>query len=243
MTMIQFHDTVGSLVTERPTRARVFEELGIDFCCQGRRTLEQACVDAQLEPATAIGALEEHDRRVPASDEPRFAGMGMAELADHIEEVHHGYLRSELPRIAEWTEKLARVHGGRHPWLHELRDTFASMRTELDVHMFKEERILFPMVRELEGSMDAPVFHRGSVRNPISVMEHEHDDTGAALARMRELSSGFTPPADACNTFRATMAALEELERDLHVHIHKENSILFPEAAAREAELRAVPVG
>jgi regulator of cell morphogenesis and NO signaling len=184
-----------------------------------------------------VAALAEHDRRVPASDEPRYAEMGMAELADHIEGRHHAYLRAELPRIAAWTEKLASVHGVAHPWLFELRDTFAGMRAELEAHMFKEERILFPMVRELEGSQEAPVFHCGSVRNPISMMEHEHDDTGAALARMRELSSGFTPPPDACNTFRATMAALEELERDLHVHIHKENSILFPKAAAREAEL------
>jgi regulator of cell morphogenesis and NO signaling len=103
--------------------------------------------------------------------------------------------------------------------------------------MLKEEQILFPMVRELEQAQGAPAFHCGTVRNPIAVMEHEHDDVGAALERLRALTSDFTPPADACNTFRATMAALEELERDMHVHIHKENSILFPRAAAREAEL------
>jgi regulator of cell morphogenesis and NO signaling len=131
--------------------------------------------------------------------------------------------------------KLAGKHGERHPNLVALHQVYHAFRCELESHMFKEERILFPMIREIEQAGGPTQSHCGSVRNPIRVMEHEHNDAGQALARMRELTDNYTPPADACATFRAFYAGLSELEADMHQHVHKENNILFPRAAAMES--------
>jgi regulator of cell morphogenesis and NO signaling len=158
----------------------------------------------------------------------------MTELADHIEQTHHAYLREELPRLTGLVGKIREVHGERHPKLVEVQRVFLGLRDELMMHMMKEEQVLFPMIRQMEASDNEPSFDCGSVDNPIRVMEHEHDNAGNALARLNELTGGYLPPADACNTYRATLSGLQELELDLHLHIHKENNILFPRASERE---------
>jgi len=229
--------TVGELVVERPGRSRVFERFDIDYCCGGKKPLADACASAGVSPDAVAEALAQDDRDDEALAPRDWSTATMGELIDHILSAHHEFLRRELPRLSEMGAKVARVHGPRFPWVLECRQVLGSLCTELESHMLKEEQILFPMIRMLEAGGDSPSFHCGSVRNPITVMEHEHDSAGNALSRLRELSSGFTPPADACNTFRAWLRGLSDLEADLHEHIHEENNILFPKAQQREAAL------
>jgi regulator of cell morphogenesis and NO signaling len=164
----------------------------------------------------------------------------MVEMIDHIVATHHAYLRRELPRLTALAGLVFGAHGSRHPELKELCGIFDSLREELLLHMLKEEKVLFPIIARLEGASEIPQFHCGSVMNPIRAMEHEHDDAGAALARLREIAGGYIPPADACPSYRALLEGLAELERDLHLHIHEENNVLFPRARAAEDPLSSV---
>jgi regulator of cell morphogenesis and NO signaling len=236
MTTLNPDTTVGELVTARPHRSRVFEELGIDYCCGGRKPLEQACQARGLDLQHVLARLEEADRE-PVKDSRNWMQASMTELADHIEQTHHLYLRNELPRLTELTGKVRQVHSANHPETAEVERVVLALRSELESHMLKEEQILFPIIRELEATDTATTFHCGSVNNPIRVMEHEHDNAGHALSKLRELTNGYAAPDDACGTYRAMLDALQQLERDLHVHIHKENNILFPRASRREAKL------
>jgi len=236
MNVIDTETTVGQLVVERPSRARVFEKLGIDYCCGGKRPLGEVCAGLGLDVEGVLRDLIAEEGIV-AGDQVDWAAATMTELADHIEATHHAYLRTELPRLDFLTDKVASRHGSHTPSLIELRHVLLGLKDELTSHMLKEERILFPICRQLDAATELPQAHCGSVNNPIRMMEHEHDDAGVALARMRALTRGFNPPAEACNTYRALFDGLRELEADLHAHIHKENNILFPKAAAAEARL------
>jgi len=229
--------TVGELVVEQPGWSRVFEEFEIDYCCGGRRKLGDACARAGASPNAVLEALATVNRAEASSAARDWSGATMSELIDHILSAHHAYLRRELPRLSEMAAKVVRAHGQRFAWVLECQNVLADLRAELESHMMKEEQMLFPMIRALETATAAPSFHCGSLRNPITVMEHEHDSAGGALAKLRELSDGFKPPADACNTFRAWLHGLAELEADLHEHIHEENNILFPQAQKRESQL------
>lgn len=237
MNPLDAQSTVGQLVRERPNRARVFERLGIDYCCGGKLPLDDACRAKGLDLNRVLSELAGADGRASETDTEDWSTAPMSELADHIETVHHEYLRRELPRLERLVEKVDAAHGARHHELRELRTVYAGLKAELEEHMMKEERVLFPMIRHLEQATTLPRFHCGSVGNPIAVMEHEHDSAGAALASLRKLTGDYTPPADACNTFRAMLAGLAELESDLHLHVHKENNILFPRARDAEAAL------
>jgi regulator of cell morphogenesis and NO signaling len=236
MTTFDTTVTVGQLVAERPSRSRVFEKLGIDFCCGGKIPLEQACRDNQLDTHHVVALLDEADAAPDLAADP--AQMTLTELCDHIEQTHHAYLKAELPRLGAMTHKVAMVHGPNHPWAVELHRVLVAMSEELQSHMYKEERILFPWIRDLEANAVDPTKQcggsGGTIANPITVMEHEHDSAGNALARMNKLSSGYTPPPGACNTFRAMLDGLAQLETDMHLHVHKENNILFPKALAME---------
>jgi regulator of cell morphogenesis and NO signaling len=165
--------------------------------------------------------------------------MTLTQLADHIEATHHSYLRSALPRISQLAAKVAQAHGSRHPEVIEVQAVFDALREELEAHLQKEEAILFPMCRELDTASTLPQFHCGTVRNPVHVMESEHDNAGRALSELRRLTGDYTLPEDGCNTYRALLDALTEMEGDLHQHIHKENNILFPRAVAMEQRLAA----
>jgi regulator of cell morphogenesis and NO signaling len=227
---------VGQLVAERLSRARVFERFGIDYCCGGKAPLGQICRSKGLDPDAILRELAIHDAAA-AADETDWAHTSLTALADHIETTHHGYLQEELPRLAHLVKKVASVHGEQHPELQELHGLFDSFRSDLEAHMLKEERVLFPLCRALEGAAVRPVSHCGSINNPIRVMTLDHEDAGEALARMRQLTDDFTPPEDACMSYRTMLDGLAELERDMHLHVHKENNILFPRASAIEASL------
>lgn len=227
--------TVGDLVRQSPNRARVFEALSIDYCCGGKLPLDDACrrkgikIDDVLQQ---LATCDSNRTEKPAIDPD---AMGLTELADHIEQTHHAYLKEELPRLDFMTEKVARVHGDKEPRLQQVREAFVALKAELEPHMMKEERILFPIVRQLESSNSKQNFECGSVSNPIRQMEHEHEQAGDQLAILRESTDGFVPPEWACNTYRAMLDGLAQLESDLHQHIHKENNVLFPKTLELES--------
>lgn len=238
MSKINPQATVGQLVAEQPGRSRVFDRLDIDFCCGGKQPLEQVCRKKNLNVEDVVRQLEQEDGATGES-QTVWAEASLSDLADHIEQVHHAYLKRELPRLRAMVRKVTAVHGANHPWLLELDGVYASFAAEMESHALKEEGMLFPMIRDLDrGRLTTVDNCGGSVSAPINAMEHEHDDAAEAMRRMRELSNGYTPPSDACNTFRAMLSGLAEVEADTHRHVHKENSILFPRAAKVEAQLR-----
>ena len=227
--------TVGELVAARPLLARVFEKLGIDYCCGGKQTLAAVCARQKLDLATLIAVLGSADAALAAGPaEVDAAAMGLGELADHIEVTHHTYLKAELPRLVEMAERVAAKHGWRDRRLPEVAEAVATLAAEMLNHMHKEEVVLFPLVREIEaGAVDG--FPGDSIANPIRQMEAEHESAGQLTGRLRVLTDNFTPAADACNTHRALLGGLAEFEADLHRHVHKENNVLFPRALARAA--------
>ena len=237
MSGICIHDTVGKIVAQRPALSHVFELANIDYCCGGKKTLEEACRENGLDPQALVARLEQAALGSDSEPVVDAAAMSLTELATHIEQTHHAYLRDELPRLDRLTAKVASVHGAEDPRLREVRDTLLAFAAELTSHMMKEEQILFPMIRTLEASDTLPAFHCGSIANPIRQMEREHHGAGDAMERMRLLTDGYTPPDWACNTYRAMLDALAHLERDMHQHVHKEDNVLFPKAAQLESEL------
>ena len=234
MSTFQLEDRVGDLVAHRPALSRVFEQVGIDYCCGGKKSLLEACRTKGLDPQTLLAHLEASAQGL--GDEPVVDALGMSltELANHIEQTHHAYLRSDLPRLDMLTKKVSAVHGDTEPRLHQVRETFLMLQDDMMNHMAKEEQILFPMIRQLEASAKAPGFHCGSLANPIFQMEREHDQAGGALERLGELTDGFTPPDWACNSYRAMIDGLAHIEQDMHQHVHKENNVLFPRAIDME---------
>lgn len=228
--------TVGEFVRQKPTRARVFESLKIDYCCGGKVSLVRACEKRGVDVNEVLQAISANDEQADLGTLVDVDSMALTELANHIEATHHAYLREELPRLDAMTEKVARVHGDKDERLFQMRQAFIALKAELEPHMMKEERILFPIVRQLEASPERQEFHCGSVANPIRQMEHEHDQAGDALAILHESTDGYTPPDWACNTYRAMLDSLARLEADMHQHIHKENNVLFPKAIQLEHE-------
>jgi len=212
--------TVAELVLEQPSRARVLEELGIDYCCGGRTPFAEACAARGLAVDDAVAALE-GGAELPTSERD-WTTAPLAELCDHIVSQHHDRLREELPRLDGLLEKVVRAHGEERPSVIELRDTFTALRSDLEQHLAAEEEQLFPLVRA-GGPYDA---------EQMRELEHDHEWAGSALGRMRELTDGYDLEQAMCNTHRATLDGLRELELDLHQHIHEENNVLFPRALA-----------
>jgi regulator of cell morphogenesis and NO signaling len=221
-------------VGERIGRARVFDDLGIDDCCDGKVTLAEACRRLGSSMAAVVADLERGDSGPTRPDEPDYRAMPLGRLADHIESTHHAFMKQELPRLVAIRDKVAAAQGGRHPKLFELAEVLEAFRGEIDSHLMEEERVIFPMIRRLEAATTLPGVHCGSVNDPIRVMEHEHEAAGLALARMRGLTGGVRTPADGCESDRALMDGLAAVEADLHRHIHKGNHVLFPGAAGLE---------
>lgn len=230
--------TVGELVTERPSRARVFETYGIDYCCGGKRPLDEACAKQGLSIDEVTASLESSDREHISNCEPDWATTSLSSLIDNIIDGHHSYLRRELPRLDALNAKVVAAHGAKDEKLAICLSVFRDFCAEIHSHMTKEEEILFPAIKQLEvGTSGRFCFH--TIASPIEVMEAEHDAAGDALARMRALTIGFTPPEGACNTYRVWLDGLANLERDMHTHVHKENNILFPRALELESTVGA----
>lgn len=227
---MQHDPTLAELVTARPSAARVLERHGLDYCCGGGRRLRSACSDLAVDPDAVLAEIV----RLPPEREPDWAAFGPVEMVDHLEATHHRYLHDELPRLDALAAKVHGVHGDRHPELAGVLATYRALRADLEPHLATEERVLFPMVRDLAAADAAPGPHRGSVGHPVRVMLAEHDRAGELLARLRALTGGYAPPADACASYTALYAGLAQLESDIHLHVHKENNVLFPAVLAIE---------
>jgi regulator of cell morphogenesis and NO signaling len=227
MPAISTATTVGELVVDDPARARIFEQLGLDYCCGGKRPLAEACSERGLDPDTVVAMLNAAEASGGRTGED-WSQAPLTELCDHIVEAHHGFLRRELPRLSTLVEKVERAHAAQSPALHEVRTVFEELRAELESHTEDEERVVFPACRDL----DAGAGGDEELATRFATLESEHEAAGAHLERLSELTGHFDVTQAFCNTHRATLDALRELELDLHEHIHEENNILFPRALA-----------
>jgi regulator of cell morphogenesis and NO signaling len=217
--------SIGELVAERPSRSRVFELHGIDYCCGGKRSLSQAASQAGVDATLLAGALLE----LPMDELERdWRGASVAELVEHILREHHDWLKENLPRIAMLSAKVRDVHGSHHPSMIEVARVFAALRDDLEPHLRKEEEILFPAALSLEATGSASLSRKvvASLEEPILAMEHDHEQVGLLLESLVELTDGFRPPAGACNTWRALYDGLQELDRNTRAHVHLENEVL-----------------
>lgn len=231
--------TVREIAIEMPGATRVFEKMGIDYCCGGARLIADACQSAGVTVDEVARSLEQAEaaNQDPANSKD-WQAESLAALITYIYDKHHAFTREELDRIEPLLAKVCLVYGDRRPELLQIQALFAELKRELLLHMMKEENILFPYIRQMEEAVTAglsaprPMF--GTVCNPVRMMMVEHDGAGDVLRRIRQLSKDFSPPADACVSYQTLYSALEGLEQDLHQHIHLENNILFPGAIERE---------
>jgi regulator of cell morphogenesis and NO signaling len=234
--------TIGEIVADDFRTAAVFTTYGIDFCCKGNRTVEEACERKNIDANEVQAKLAEisASRQNNGTD---FNSWDLDLLADYIQKKHHRYIEEKTPVLKQYLDKLCKVHGDRHPELFEIAEGFNSSSGELAMHMKKEELVLFPYIRQMVKAKEAhqPVRapHFMTVKNPIQMMLHEHDVEGDRFQRISGLTDNYNPPADACNTYRVAFAMLKEFEDDLHMHIHLENNILFPKSILLEEELKA----
>jgi regulator of cell morphogenesis and NO signaling len=235
--VISNEKTVGELAAEIPAAARIFEKYGIDYCCGGKHPVEGACRERGIAPEQVLKELEQATAPKAEGADRDWTLASLRELIGHILAKHHTYLKAELPRLEQLFAKVVQAHGEREPRLAEANEVFGMLKEELDSHMMKEEMILFPAIARIEAPAPGARASAccGSIQHPIARMEHEHDNAGRALQQMRHLTFDYLIPDEACNTYRALFRGLEELEADLHQHIHLENNILFPRAAALEA--------
>lgn len=216
---------VATLVTDRPARARIFERLGIDYCCGGDHSLAEAARKNDLDPETVVQMLDAATDASAPADTTDWTDAPLGALIDHIKSTHHDYLRRELPRLEALLTRVTQAHGREHAWLRPTLETFLSLKGDLESHMVSEEEQVFPSIRRLAEQEAAKIDDDG-----IEQMIDEHDEAGAALEELRTLSNDYTPPENACPKFRAAMDGLQDLEEDIHQHVHKENNILFPRA-------------
>jgi regulator of cell morphogenesis and NO signaling len=228
---------IGDLVLELPQVMRLFETLNIDYCCGGHRSLADACALAGQDAEAVLQRLRGLGAEPAAPSDPKaWATAPLAELAAHIEARHHRFTREELARVAPLMTKVAQVHGEHHPELARMEQVFLAMQADLLPHLEKEEQILFPFIRAMAGPA-APEACFGSVASPVRAMQAEHEAVGDLLREVRILTSDFTPPEDACGSFRSLYMGLRALEEDLHLHIYLESHLLFPRAVALEESL------
>ncbi|TRX15942.1 iron-sulfur cluster repair di-iron protein [Flavobacterium franklandianum] len=237
---IQEDQIIGELVAQDYRTASVFKKYDIDFCCQGDRTISDACASEQIDNQSIIADLNDL-LLAPSGNTTDYASWPLDLLADYIEKKHHRYVVEKTLEIQPYLTKVCSVHGGYHPELFEIKDHFNATAAALAQHMKKEELILFPYVRKMvqaqheNSKWESAPF--GSVKNPIEMMKEEHTTEGDRLRKIETLSNHYTTPAEACNTYMVAIALLKEFEQDLHLHIHLENNILFPKAIALEKEL------
>ncbi len=229
---------IGELVAQNYKTASVFKKFKIDFCCNGNRTISEACERKKLDPSQLINELRNTIINVEQNID--FNSWELDLLADYIEKTHHRYVMTKIEEIKPYLNKVTRVHGEHNPELKEIEILFNQSAQELSQHLQKEEMILFPFIRNMVNSKmeEKPLFfpHFGTVENPIAMMKHEHQNEGERFEKIAELSNNYTPPSHACNTYRVTFALLKEFEDNLHQHIHLENNILFPKAIKMEKE-------
>ncbi|RZK39524.1 MAG: iron-sulfur cluster repair di-iron protein [Pedobacter sp.] len=223
--------TIGQLVATNYRTAAVFKKYDIDFCCNGNRTIKEAIKTTQIDEVKLLSELAGINDQ-SRNEDIDFKSWPLDLLIDYIEKKHHRYVSEQIPVLTAYLAKINKVHGHKHNELAEIEVLFQGCAAELSSHMKKEEKILFPLIKNMaDGSRNA------SVQNPIKMMMHEHDAEGNRFRRIKMLSDNYNPPADACGTYKVAFALLKEFEEDLHLHIHIENNILFPRAVKLEEEI------
>lgn len=214
--------TLAELVAENPARAVALDRIGLDFCCHGDRSLSEACSASGLDPEEVAAAFDAVADEVPSG----WTGGGRGELAAYVESAHHAYLHEELGSLEALAAKVRSVHGGRHPELEEVATLVVEVATDFRPHLATEEKEVFPAIVSLAPGTagDARLAAR------IDELVAEHTALGAKLARLRELTGGYTVPEDGCASYESLYGRLAHLESDTHIHIHLENNVLFPAA-------------
>ena len=227
----QITKSLAQIVNDNHKAASVFEKYDLDFCCKGKRSLQDACIEKALPVEKLLSELQavNDNCEVPVD----FQKMTLTQLADYIVTKHHAYVKAEMPQIFSYLQKVATKHGDRHPEMRKVFELFSVIKSEMEEHMDKEELILFPRIEVAEEGALAEktanmnVFY---IQHPIQMMEAEHEKAGQLMTEIRELTGNYTPPNDACTTYRLSFAELRAFESDLHQHVHLENNILFPRA-------------
>jgi regulator of cell morphogenesis and NO signaling len=232
--------TIREIAVEAPATTRIFEEYKIDYCCGGGRKFHDACRFAGVAPEI-VGEKVEQVLNSQIQNYELTPQQSISELIDYILETHHVFTKRELVRLTDLMNKVCLKHGERHDELFVLQQSFTELRDDLIPHIKKEEVVLFPFIKHLEMSaashLSSPRPPFGTVKNPVRVMMTEHDAVGEILRRMREISKDYALPEGACPSFQALYFGLEELEKDLHRHIHLENNVLFPRAVELEQKV------
>jgi iron-sulfur cluster repair di-iron protein len=229
---------VNEIALSSPESRRILEDASVDYCCGGDKSLQEACLRANVSAEMILNRLQQNRERA-RSDEGGWTKAPLAELTRHIRERHHDYVRDVIPRLQGMLAKVREKHGSKHREIGEIEKLFADVAREMLKHMQKEEQILFPYIDALEraangnGAVEPPFFQ--TVRNPIYSMMQDHDAAGELVRKIRAAGKGYQPPEDSCTTFKATYQELQQFEEDLHLHVHLENNILFPRAVELEA--------
>lgn len=235
---VQKETKIGDAVALNFRSAQVFEKFGIDFCCGGKKSIGEACIAKGIDADEVVSSLQNISGNGITAD---FNSWKLDFLIDYIVNNHHRYVEKMLPLIFLHSQKVAEKHGVNHPEIAAIAELFVNIKDELEVHLQKEERMLFPYIKRIlemeENDEEVPFPPFGTVENPVRVMELEHEAAGKLMAEINSLSSGFTPPEDACATYKVLYQELKEFENDLHMHIHLENNILFPKAIELEKSL------
>lgn len=238
--LVQKETKVGDAVAWNFRSAQVFEKFGIDFCCGGKKSIGEACIAKGIDVDKVVSSLQNISKNGNGI-KADFNSWKLDFLIDYIVNNHHPYIEKMLPVIFVHSQKVAEKHGANHPETARIAELFVNIKDELEVHLQKEERMLFPYIKRIlemeENDEEVPFPPFGTVENPVRVMELEHEAAGRLMAEINSLSSGFTPPEDACTTYKVLYQELKEFENDLHVHIHLENNILFPKAIELEKSL------
>lgn len=228
-----YSKSLAQIVNNNHRAAAVFEKYHLDFCCKGKRTLEQACNEKDLKIEEIIADLETAEQSANENTAINFNEMTLGQLSEYIVMTHHSYVQKEMPQILSYLQKVASKHGDRHPEMWKVLALFVAVKEELEQHMKKEEEILFPRIQETEKwvneGKEIHISHT-YLLSPVKMMEQEHDHAGELLAEINKLTDNYQPPADACTTYKLSFAALQAFELDLHQHVHLENNILFPKA-------------
>jgi regulator of cell morphogenesis and NO signaling len=238
MTEIDSNRTLASLVEESPVRARVFESLRLDYCCDGDQTLATACEEGGLDVDVVRERVAEARNRSDG-DAADYEWDDLEELADHVVDAHHDYLREELPKLGDVVETVADVHSESHPELREVEAEFRDLTAEMREHIDEEEEELFPVVGKLDRGEELSAEEVERLREAIRTFEDDHAATADRLERIADLTDDYAVPDDACPSCRSMLEWLDQLERDTHMHVHEENNVLFAEASDRLAAASA----
>lgn len=238
--MATIEKTIGEIVADDFRTAAVFKKYGIDFCCKGNRSIEEACDAKKIDAKDIYADLENISS--PTTGNTDFTSWPLDLLADYVEKVHHRYVEEKTPALLQFLNKIAKVHGDRHPELIEIYDLFSESAQDLAAHLKKEELILFPFIKKMVSAQREGIALQtanfGTVENPVAMMKHEHAVEGERFEKIAQLTNNYQTPADGCSTYNVAFRMLEDFENDLHKHIHLENNILFPKAVELEKTFR-----